>query len=737
MPALQAAFQPNNPPALAPLTRAARRFLAGSALAPLTLCLLQAAGPAAAQPAASEDTLATTTVTASPDTLPADVPPPFAGGQVARGARSGLLGNKDVFETPFSVQSFTSELVRNTQAASLGDVLSNDPSVRNNLPRNSQTEAFTIRGFALVNSEVAFDGLFGILPTQSTPAEFFERVELIKGPSALLLGTSLLGNIGGAVNTVPKRAGDRPNASVTVDYGSDKLSGVAVDVGQRFGPDKALGLRFNGVKRTGRAAGDHPHDRTAGLLALDYRGERFRLAGEVGVQDQRDEADTNYFSVLDTIAVPAPPKNMLSLFQPWSYVDTEEKFGAVRGEWDVSDNLTAYAAYGQRETYYTRLNARPTITNTNGTFTATPSLTVLRNAPYRTAQAGLRGKLQTGSVSHAISVQASQLDNQTVFQLTNFAPARTSSFNNPVLIPQPNTSAVNLNPPVNSRTVLDSLAVADVMSFLDSRLQVTVGARQQEIETRNIALSGVQTPVYSKNKVSPSAAVLYKFTPGWSGYVSYIEGLSQGATAPAGSVNAGEQFAPFVSQQYEAGVKYEAGTLGLTAALFQIAQPSGFLSTATNRFGVDGEQRNRGLELNAFGEIRRGWRVLGGVLFLDGEQTQTQNGRFDGRAAPGAPKVQLTLGTDMDVPGMPGLALNGRVFYTSAQYLNQSNTQRIPGWTRLDIGARYATRAFGRALTLRANIENLADKRYWASATAGSLGYSAPRTFLISATVDF
>jgi iron complex outermembrane receptor protein len=40
---------------------------------------------------------------------------------------------------------------------------------------------------------------------------------------------------------------------------------------------------------------------------------------------------------------------------------------------------------------------------------------------------------------------------------------------------------------------------------------------------------------------------------------------------------------------------------------------------------------------------------------------------------------------------------------------------RVPGCTRFDIGARYLTEWQNRLVTLRARIENVADRDYWAS----------------------
>jgi iron complex outermembrane receptor protein len=100
-------------------------------------------------------------------------------------------------------------------------------------------------------------------------------------------------------------------------------------------------------------------------------------------------------------------------------------------------------------------------------------------------------------------------------------------------------------------------------------------------------------------------------------------------------------FAPVQAKQYEAGLKYDFGRLAMTASVFQIEQPNGFTDSATNIYGLDGEQRNRGIELNAFGEVTRGVRVLGGVTFMQGVQTRTLNGLYDGNKAIGVPTTQL------------------------------------------------------------------------------------------------
>jgi iron complex outermembrane receptor protein len=177
----------------------------------------------------------------------------------------------------------------------------------------------------------------------------------------------------------------------------------------------------------------------------------------------------------------------------------------------------------------------------------------------------------------------------------------------------------------------------------------------------------------------------------------------------------------------------------MSAALFSTAQPSAFVQDG--HFGVFGEQRNRGLELSVFGMPARGLRLLGGLTLLDAEQRETEGNRNEGRDAIGVPRTQFNLGADWSVPAMPGLSLNARALHTAKQYADGANAQQVPSWTRLDIGATLMTRAFERDVTLRARVDNVANRSYWASAGgypgAGYLVAGAPRTLTFSGSVDF
>ncbi|MGH8466356.1 MAG: TonB-dependent receptor plug domain-containing protein, partial [Pseudomonas sp.] len=196
--------------------------------------------------------LGATTINSAVDGAALDT---YGGGQVARTARLGLLGNRSINDVPFSVVSYTAKTIADQQARTVGDVLLNDASVRQSAGFGNFSQVFTIRGLPLQSDDIAFNGLYGVLPRQIITTEALERVELFKGPNAFLNGVAPQGSgIGGSVNLVPKRAEDAPTRSVTLDYASDTQVGGHLDLGQRFGEDNRFGARINLAQHGGDTA---------------------------------------------------------------------------------------------------------------------------------------------------------------------------------------------------------------------------------------------------------------------------------------------------------------------------------------------------------------------------------------------------------------------------------------------------------------------------------------------------
>jgi iron complex outermembrane receptor protein len=708
-------------------------------LTPLALAaMLMTAGSAFAQ-ATDADAMPTVVVRASADASAQGLPAAYAGGQVARGGRVGLLGNVDIMDTPFNATNYTQAVIQDQQARSVADVLQNDPSVRVARGFGNYQELYVIRGFAVGSDDLAYNGLYGLLPRQFVASELLERVEVLRGANSFINGAAPGGGgVGGAINLLPKRAANTPLTQITVGVESGGQAYVATDVSRRFGEGDRLGVRVNAVRRDGDTAVDR-ESRELGVLSvgMDYRGDNYRLSADIGYQDHKLTNPRPSVTLGATVPMIAPPSSTGNFAQPWTVSNERDTFGTVRGEVDLAKNVVAWAAFGARSGDEFNALGSPTVSNAAGD-ASIYRFDNVRKDLVRTGEIGVRGSVNTGAIKHTLSATASGFSqhSKNAYAISNFAGVATNIYR-PMDYASPDTSFFPNgdmdDPLVTSKSNLSSYAIADTLAMVNDTVLLTVGVRHQRIRSSSFDYNtGARLDgTYDRTANTPLAGLVYKPMAGVSVYGNYIEGLQQGAIASGTDIdNVGQTFAPYKSRQKEIGVKYDGGKIGMSAALFSTKQPSAYV--VNRHFDVYGEQRNRGLELSVFGTPMRGMRLLGGLTLLDAEQ---------GKDVIGVPTTQLNIGGEWDVPTVAGLSLNARALYTSTQFADGANTQELPSWTRLDLGVNYALRFMDRAVTLRARVDNVADKSYWASAGgypgSGYLVQAAPRTFVVSGTVDF
>lgn len=695
----------------------------------------------------AETTLGTVVVQASADASAAGLMNNFAGNQVARGGRVGLLGNLDMMETPFSTTAYTSQLIQDQQARSVADVVQNDPTVRVARGFGNFQELYMMRGFPVPSDDMTYNGLYGVLPRQYVAAEFLERVEILRGASSFLnggVGVASGFGVGGTVNALPKRAPTDPLSQVTLGIDNGGQTVVAADMARRFGQDDRLGIRVNAVRRAGESSVQgEDRDLSVFSLGADYRGERFRISADLGYQDHHIDRPRPSVTPNGT-SIPSAPDASRNYGQPWTFTDDQQLFGTLRGEFDLTENLTAWAAGGLRQG-----KERNALTNLSADGNGKTSAYRFDNAredSVATGEVGLRGKFATGPVKHTVvlSAAAFKSESKNAYAFGDYFNPYNGNLYSPTSIAMPTPTFLlggNMNSPgITERTETHSIALADMLAFADGRILLTIGARQQNVKQKNFDNNtGIQTSAYDADKLTPMAGLVFRLMPQVSLYGNYVEGLTKGDSAPWGTVNYGQSLAPHVSKQQEIGAKYDGGKLGASIALFSVDKPFGAVDN--NVFKETGTQRNRGLELSAFGEPVHGVRILGGATLLDGKITETTNASLDGKRAIGVPRSQFNLGSEWDIPGLKGLAINTRAVHTAGQYADAANTLRVPSWTRFDLGARYTTLLAEQAVTFRARVDNVTDRNYWAS-VGGYPGYGylvlgAPRTFTLSAAIDF
>ena len=674
----------------------------------------------------------------------------FAGGQVSRGGRAGILGNLDMMDSPFASTNFTADIIREQQARSIADVLQNDPVVRVAKGFGNFQELYVMRGFPVYSDDMTYNGLYGVLPRQYVAAELSERVEVFRGASAFLNGAAPGGSgLGGSVNIVPKRAGDDPLNRVTLGYESQGHWYGAADVSRRFGDDsQSTGVRANFVQRGGETSIDNQdRELSVAAIGIDHDSDNFRLSLDLGYQDH--QVDSPRPAVTPGSAIPEAPDSDTNFAQEWTYTNERQFFGAVRGEYDFTDNITAWAAYGFRSGEEDNVFANPRQAEANGDFSAYRFDNV-RNDEIRSGEVGLNIEFKTASVGHTIITSAStfSLESENAYAFSDFSGFAGNIYN-PVTATMPDADFFIggdlSNPLITEKTDLSSFALADMISFNDGKVLLTLGGRVQNIETRTFDYNtGDELSGYDESQLTPVVGIVYKSSEQVSYYANYIEGLLPGEVAPASSggepiENAGEVFDPYSAEQIEVGVKYDAGQYGGSLSVFNTSKQSSIVED--NVFSTDGEQQNQGLELSVFGMPTSNLRVLGGFTWLDAEMTKTQDGTLDGKTAIGVPDLQANINIEWDVDALPGLTVDARAAYTSKQYASADNSLEVDASNRFDLGVRYSFLAGMTDITLRARVDNVFDNNYWASVGGfpGSnyLVLSEPRTFRLSASFNF
>jgi iron complex outermembrane receptor protein len=667
---------------------------------------------------------------------PDELPQPYAGGQVARGGRLGVLGNMDLMKAPFSISSYTSQMMQNQHAITAADLLTRDPSVRSTGQRGGVVDSFYIRGFPIGEGNVgefAFDGQYGVAPNYRIFTEYTERIEVLKGPAALLYGISPNSGVGGVINIVPKRA-MADLTRLTGNYLSGAQGGGHLDIARRFGADRQFGIRLNGSHHQGDTLLDNQF-RQADIasVALDYQGERFRATLDAFGQYERFKAPSRPFLVAAGVAVPSAPNGRRNVTQPWGWSKIKDAGLLLKAEYDLSDALTLFASVGGAHTWVDRLSDQtPTIQNAAGDTSSVPMFFRF-GIDRSSADGGLRARFNTGPIRHNVTLQGTGYRDR----LERGSTAGTAVLSNMYSpIDRPGQALATPGLMKISETEFYGGALTDIVSMADERVLLTLGVRFQQVRSDNFSPTGAVTSSYDKGAITPLVGLVVRPWKNISIYANRMEGLSKGDIAPQIAVNAGQALAPYKTEQIEVGVKVDYGRLITTLSLFQIRRPSPLLMD--NVFSLTGEQRNQGVELAMFGEPVSGVRLLGGVTLVDGELTKTGNPATRGNRPVGVPVLQANMGAEWDMPWLPGFTLTGNLVHTGKRYINQTNTQSAPSWTTFDFGARYSTKVAGKSTIIRANLLNAFDRNYWAGvASFGTLSLGTPRTVLVSATVDF
>jgi len=649
-------------------------------------------------------------------------------GYIAIDSVTAMKTDTPLIDVPQTVSVITREQIDDQAMYSLGDVLRYIPGVTVGQGEGNRDQ-ITLRG-QTTSADFFLDGARD--DTQYYRGLYnLERVEVLKGPYALIFGRGGGGGIVNRVQKTPSSAGPFASARASGNnFGAWDLSG---DVNVPLG-DQAAG-RLNAV---------YEH--------LDnhrdfYDGERYALNPYVAM-DFGDgwKAGLSYEYVYDDRVadrgVPslggAPINGYRDQFfgVPGVNLTTlKAHIFKARLDGDLAPDLalSTTVLYGDYDKIYTNVFANGSATAQAGTvpLSAYTDPTTRQNL---LVQSNLVWDLTTGGIAHKVLFGLEYGDQDSTNQRRNGVLSNaTFSLANPVF---PTVTFPALNRDTTSNVKSLAAYVQDQISLGD-RFDIVAGLRYDRFDIDGLDLQPNPDRPFGRvdTKVSPRLGLIFKPQDNVSVYGSYSESFLP---------RSGDQFLTLsVSQQnlepekftnHEVGVKWNLRSdLAMTVAAFQLDRTNATTPDPANPAATInvGSTRTKGVEISVTGKIGPNWQIAGGYAYQDA----VLQGNASVKLAQ-VPEHQFSLWNRYDVNDRLGFALG--VIRQSSQYAairTSATTTRLPGFTRVDAAVFYE---LNDRLELQVNVENLLGETYFPDAhNNNNISTGAPTNVRFTLTTMF
>lgn len=656
---------------------------------------------------------------------------------------SALAGftSRPLLDTPRSLRVVSAELLANQLAKDIETLGRLDASVTASYRQPGFHARTEIRGFDVADGQnYRYNGLT-FLRQQLTPLENKERVEILKGLAAFEAGFAAPSGI---VNYVTKRPGEAPITDLHLGFDQYGSALSHIDLSRRFA-DGAVGIRVNAaVEELHSYVEPANGNRQFASLAADWRLATGTLLSLDAEHQQRDQVLQVSFRPDVNGRIPRNFDPRTFIGQSWANYDTDHSTVASRLQHALGTDWNLVLEANWNRTEHPFNEASMTRIQDNGDATVSAFISDNTDRESRALRPMIQGRLQTGGIAHELVAGYAAQKTEANFGDSFSGEIGMSNLYNPVAIPDPQPV---LTPSQAGFTIDDTGWFLQDVVAPSEVWQVHLGGRYATLEQRSVNAAGAESARYDKSRFTPNAALVFKPAPSISTYLSYIEGLENGGTAPQTAnglpvTNAGEVQPPLVSEQWEAGLKaMVTSAIQGELSLFQIERPSNFID-ASNTFVQEGNQVHRGVELSLTAQLTPSWTVLSSALWLDAELDRTGNPATEGNRPTSVPEHRATLTTEYAPLALPGWTFTGNWAYTGDRPLDNAHLfERADAFDVVALGFRYdtavAASALLRGVTFRGGVDNVFDERYFSTSNFGQLIAGAPRTVSIGVDMRF
>jgi iron complex outermembrane receptor protein len=667
--------------------------------------------------------LGTIVLTATGET-PADTSDEILIGKMKSAAKT----DTPVLETPQSVVTVTRKQIDEQNPQTVSEALRYTAGVLSDRDSNTRYDSVFLRGFGSFGTSTSYvhflDGLK--LPRSQAFAQtsidpwLLDRLEVLKGPSAVLYGQT---SPGGLVNQVSRSPAAEAFNEAFIEMGSDGRMQAGLTSRGAFTSDGRLQYSITTIGRKSDTRYDGVEEKRFAIApALTWKPDTNTTLIVSGYY-QKDPEGGYFNSLYPDFLAPTAYRSYLdrelNIGDPDFDSFEREQYGigyAFEHRFTDVVALRSKLRYSSLETDFRSLQMAGAIDD-NGDIPR-QALRSIEDADGVSFDNQMELRFSTGDVRHTVLAGFDYQESESNWQ---YLYGAASSLN--VVSPVYGQPIGTLTTIIDSNQKLRQTGVylQDQMEF--GSFRASLGLRHdwtdQDTENRlTDTMSG-----QSSEATSYRLGLLYLFDNGLAPYASY----STSFEPVVGTDINGDAFEPTKAKQFEVGLKYQPQGFDalFTVSAFDIRQKNALVTDPTSiYFNVqEGEIRSRGIEIEARGNVTRNLELIAALTLLDTELTETTDVANLGKRPQAVPEHFGSLWANYRFNGgaLNGLGLGGGVRFVGSSYADSANTVKADGYTLVDAALRYD---FGvhnlqmKGLEATLNVTNLFDKDYYSSCSS-------------------
>jgi iron complex outermembrane receptor protein len=657
-------------------------------------------------------------------------------------AKKGATGTKTdvpLMLTPMSVQVVSREVMDDQQVLTIADAIKNVSGVYTRQgPDGNTMDSFNIRGFdAESYGSTYLDGVknFSRAPTETAG---LERIEVLKGPAAIMYGRI---EPGGMINRVSKKPQVEQSTKIQQQVGTDNYLRTTLDSTGKLSGDAEWLYRVNiAVEDSDGFKKYTENNRIYVAPQIEWRPSdaTFVRTGIEYTKNQRSWAQT-YGTIGDAngpVKIPIS-RNLQAKGEGY---DDESWVWQLTWAHEFNDAWQLQ----QRVTYVDRNSvARGSWINppdADGNYTRDYWGWDDEQAKIASTNIDLTGKFATGLLQHTLLAgfdyywedydSGGWAGGGTPVSSNIYNP---DNFSKPYALDYTTDTYWYKNKNVG-------VYVQDQMAAFDDRLQILVGARYDDANYQT-AYSTFPVTDATDQALTWRGGILYRIAPSVSVYASYVEGF--GASNTSGE----QQFDPQTSHQTEIGAKVElTPDIGFTIAVFELVKDNLTMADPDDldKTILAGEATSKGVEFDLTGQITPHWNAIFTYAYTDVRYTKSDT--LQGERLQNVPRHGTSVWSTYRFAGT-GLQIGGGVTYRSdrlgVQRAYASPDSPYPytldEYTLFDAMVGYDFAVSGLPVRAQLNVSNATDEEYFPSSYGGRgrIAQGTPRMVMGSVSVNF